>query len=150
MSNTTISNQTGNFLQVDYDITKIFVFDNKYEKFTFENNTGAEGSFPAGTLLGRKSNNGNVVALDSSNSTNGENLPVGVLAEPVSDLADAGTMEVLVCVSGAVVSDKLDLVNGSDTLNTVISSRRLADRIKSDTLGVYLVESDQLTKSDNS
>ena len=116
-----------------------------------ENNTGGGPSdFEPGLLLGRESDTGNVVPLDSANAAVGEAIPIGILAEKVTQLAADGTQaNVAVCVAGLVSEDKLILQSGGDSLDTVISLKRLRDRILGDTMGIKLVAADDLTGFDN-
>lgn len=141
----------GNALHVDYDISKIFIGENKYEAFTFDNNTGAGPSdFEPGLLLGREQDTGNVVPLNSANAALGEAIPIGILAQKITQLAADGTQaNVAVCVFGLVSEDKLILQNGGDSLDTVISLKRLRDRILGDTMGIKLIDADDLTGFDN-
>lgn len=145
-----IVTQNGSQLHVDNDFSKIFIWNNEYEQFQFQNNTGALASFSAGLLLGRDAVSGNVVPLDSGNNVNGEAIPIGVLAQDISDIADAAVLaDQFVCINGGVAKGKLILENGADTVETVIDGRRLGDRIKADTKGIRLIDGDELTGFDN-
>lgn len=144
----TVQLNQGNFAIIDYDLREIFVRDNLFEEGEFLNDTGALASFAAGTLLGRLSGTGQLVVLESA-AADGSQFPVGVLAEPITDLADAGTQVVSMCINGDVAEDFL-VLQGGDTLDTVIADRQIRDRIKADTLGVRLVAGDELTDFDNS
>lgn len=150
MSNQTVVLNNGTVLHVDNDFNKVFIGRNEYEGgFTFNNNTGGQATFPVGTLVGRRADNGKIVALASGTGTQGENIPLGVLAQEITDLADAADVtDITICVAGKVAEEKLDL-QGADTLDTVISTRRLRDRILGDTKGVILIASDDLTNFDN-
>ena len=149
MSNFTIQTQTGNYLHVTYDVSKVFIKDNRFKTATFANNTGGQATFEPGTLLARNATTGNLVPLDSANTTLGQNIPVGVLADQLVDVADAATVaNVPYCVAGDIAEDKLILAAG-DTLDTVISDERLRDRIESDTMGIFLMPGTERTKVDN-
>ena len=152
MSDQTVVVQNGSQLFVNDDFQKIFIWDNEYEQATFKNNTGALASFQAGLLLGRDSSDNTIVPLDSAVTGNGEEIPVGVLAQDINDVADAGTVDnKYFCINGGVAENKLILQNGADNLDTtIINSRTLRDLIKSATKGIKIVESDELTGSDNS
>ena len=47
--------KTRNQLHTDFDTSKIFIFDNRFEQVDLKNTSGAEKTFLAGTLLGRVS-----------------------------------------------------------------------------------------------
>lgn len=149
MSQTTVV-QNGNTLQVNTDRTKIFIGDNEYiSGQTFKNNTGSTAEFAEGTLVGRESDTGDLVPLASGTGTNGENIPVGILVGGTGSLADAATETgKSICISGKVSESKL-VLQGADTLETVIATRRLKDRILGDTKGIILVSSVNLTSYDN-
>ena len=96
--------------------------------------------------MGRISASGLLVPL-ASGASDGSNIPVGILASNYTVAAGA-THEVAFCVSGDVVKNMLSF-DGSDNLDTVISGRRLGDRIAADTVGIRLIDSDELTEFDN-
>jgi len=151
MSSQTTSLQNASQLFVDDEFQKIFIFDNEFEQFTFQNNTGAQATFLAGTLVGRESDTGDIVALDSANALVDEDIPIGVLAQDIVDLADATTKALqTICIAGSIAANKLILINGGDSLDTVINGQRLGDLIKSATKGIALITSDELTGFDNS
>lgn len=148
MSNFVIQTQTGNYLHVSYDVSKIFIKDNRFKTGTLQNNTGADATFEPGTLLARNATTGNLVPLLSTNTTLGQNIPVGVLANQV-ELVDGATQDdVPYCIGGDVAEEKLIFQTG-DTLETVISDRRLKDRIEADTLGIVVMPGDERTAIDN-
>lgn len=148
MSEITVQQQSQNVLHVDYDTTKIFVGNNDFAIGTFINDSGAIASFPPGTLLARNATTGNLKALRSGDNTLGQNIPVGILASHVVDLAIAGTEEVTFCVAGEVAEGKV-ILDGADTLDTVISDRRIRDRILGDTGGIFLKDAEENTAPDN-
>ncbi len=139
--------RTSNQLFTNYDTRKIFIWNNSYQKGMLSNGSGASVDFQAGTLLGRVSANGNLVAL-ASGATDGSNLPVGILAQDIT-IADGATAEVQYCVSGEVDQNEF-IFDGTDTLDTVVTGKRLVDRIASDTAGIILRTADNLTEFDNS
>ena len=52
-------------------------------------------------------------------------------------------------VSGDIAAEQV-ILQGSDTLSTVISGKQIRDRISSDTVGIRLIASTDLTNYDNS
>lgn len=145
---TTVTSQTTNQLFVDYDVSKIFVFDNFYKPGTLLNASGGVKSFPPGTLIGRIGSSDKLVPC-ASGATDGSQFPLGILLSDVVDLADAGEAAVDICISGDVVRTKV-IYDDTDTQETVVALRRLKDRINADTMGINLVDSDELTGTDNS
>jgi hypothetical protein len=136
-----------NQLFANQDTSKIFVWDNRTATFNFNNATYADIDLTAGMIMGRISATGLIQQLDAS-ASDGSQFPIGILFE--SQTVEAGdTVQLTVCVSGDVVENKVVLKSGT-TMNSVISGRRLFDRIGSDTVGVKLVQdSEELTTFDN-
>ena len=147
MSTVTTSLSTSNQLNSNYDFSKVFLGDNRYESATLLNASETdEIEFPAGTLLGRIGSSNKVVPLTSA-ASDGSQFPVGILANTITLAAEAeGTVSM--CVSGDVATEKV-ILQGSDTMATVISTRTIKDRIGSDTVGIKLVSSTDLTGFDN-
>jgi len=141
---------TANQLFANTDLTKIFVWNNRYINALFEdtNATYDDVTIPAGTLMGRIGASQLVVPL-ASGASDGSQFPLGILAEDIVVLASSSySKNVAICVEGDVDESKV-VLDGSDTLDTLISSRSIRDRIGSDTVGVNLVLADQLTGYDN-
>jgi len=139
-----------NQLFTNYDNSKIFVWDNRYSKGTFEytNNDVTTVTFAAGTLLGRIASTDILVPL-ASGAVDGSQYPVGILAEDISvEYGESYSEEAAFCTYGDVVESQLSF-DGSDDLDTVISGRSLRDRIAADTVGIRLIASTDLTGTDN-
>lgn len=143
-SNSQVLN-TGQQAITNYDLTKIFVWDNRYET---GNCTGdLYDDYEIGTVMGRVASSRELVPCDST-ASDGSQFPVGILAQVVAAGDDTTAT---ICVAGDVVESKLIYLgnSGADTGNTVVSSKTLRDRIGSDTVGIKLVGGDQLTAYDN-
>jgi hypothetical protein len=139
-----------NQLFTNYDNGKIFVWDNRYQKGTFEytNNDTDPVTFAAGTVVGRIHATGKIVPL-TSGASDGSQFPVGILAEDITvEYGETYSEEAAFCNYGDVVEDKI-LFQGSDDLDTVVSARTLRDRIAADTAGIRIIPSTDLTGTDN-
>lgn len=156
MSSVTNVNNTGNQAQFDYDVSKIFVWNNRYSSATFINGTGGELSFAAGTVVGRIAASNKITICDST-ATDGSQIPVGVLKTPIVALANAGEVTANYCHAGDVVEDKL-VFSGAETLATVVTiqdsvpaatnnTRTMRDLIQS--VGINIIASTDLTAFDN-
>lgn len=147
MSSNNVTLNTGQQAIINTDTSKIFVWDNRFEKGTYANDTYDDVTLAAGTVMGRISATGNIVPLESDASDNSQ-FPIGVLNQ--TRLVEAGAeVEVAYCVAGDVVSSKLVFVKEGDDLDTVVSGRQLRDRIGADTVGIKLVGGNELTDYDN-
>lgn len=158
MSTQTIVNNTGNQIQINTDISKIFVWNNRYDSGLFDEPNGAgEFTLSAGQLIGRIGATGKL-KICSAAETDGSQFPIGVVLESVVMAQSATDVVINYCISGDVVEDKL-LFSGVETLAstvTVIAAgplatdylRTLRDLIQA--MGIKLVGSDELTGTDNS
>ena len=146
MSTVTTSESTSNQLNNDYDFTKIFVGENRYDEVSHENTTGVEEILLAGTLMGRITAGGNVIPL-ASGAGDGSEIPLGVLAQNHT-VAIGATLNVSICVSGDVDEGSI-IFDGADDFDTVVDGRSLRDRIAGDTLGINLSLADELSGFDN-
>jgi len=147
MSKATEISKTSNTLHTDYDTSKIFVWSNRYEGGTLLNASGGVKTFESGTLMGRVTASLKLVPV-ASGAVDGSQYPVGILKTLVSDLADAGEKTVNICIAGDVVESKV-VLDGADTMDTIIDGRSIRDRIAADTMGIKLVDSFELTGVDN-
>lgn len=146
MSKATLILNTGQQAIIEYDLNKIFIWENRYQKADYTNETYDPVTLLAGTLMGRVATTGKIVPLVSS-AVDGSNIPYGILAENVT-IDEGETQTLSVCVYGDVDKNKVILDDGDD-FDTVIAGRRLDDRIAGDTVGVRLITSQEHTKSDN-
>jgi hypothetical protein len=138
-----------NKLVTNYDFSKTFLYDIQTERATLVNAApgDADTVYAIGTLMGRVAADNQIVPCVST-ATDGSQFPVGVLMEEVTGLATAATKDVNIAVGGEIAQEKL-IIDAGDTLDTVIDDKTLADRIKSDTIGIKLVEVDELSDFDN-
>jgi len=130
----------------NYDTSKTFIWNLRTATANYTNSTYDDVTLLKGTLLGRISATGLVVPLTSA-ASDGSQFPLGILLEDTTIL-EGDTTSLTFAVEGDVVEDKI-LLQGSDTLNTVISGRRIRDRIGADTVGIKIVASTEMTNYDN-
>lgn len=146
---TTFNTRTGNgsnMLVTDYDLKKIFVWDNRYENANLTNSTYDAINYPAGLVLGRVSASGEVVPLLST-AVDGSQYPVGILSANL--LIDGGDSREVPFAIGGDVAEELVVTSGTDTLDTVIpgTGRRLRDLIRN--VGIKLQFGTDQTALDN-
>lgn len=147
MSSATQRTGTGaNVLATDYDIAKIFVWNNRYKKGSFTNDTYDPITLPQGRLMGRVAATQDLKPHDST-ATDGSQYPVGVLLNTVT-IEEGETLDLDFCDTGDVVKG-LVVLAADDTFATVISGRSIEDRIGSDTVGINLIESNEQSAYDN-
>lgn len=135
-----------NPLITNFDTNKTFVWNPRTEVGTYDNSTYDDVTLEKGTLMGRISASGLLVPLNSG-ASNGSQFPVGILLEDTT-IEASSEAELTIVVAGDVVETQI-VFQGSDTLNTVVSGRRLRDRIGADTVGIKLVGGTDLTGTDN-
>lgn len=145
-----MSTQSGTFGNnqaiINTDVSKIFLRDNRYQKGNQLNN----GSYNplvlvAGTVMGRIGSSNNVVPLYSA-AADGSQFPVGVLAQDVS-IVSGDTKEITFVDFGDVAADKLVLYYTGDSIESVVSSRRIKDYLQAQ--GIKLITSIEMTQLDN-
>jgi hypothetical protein len=144
MGQTTTIN-TGVALFVDTDISKVFIYDNRFNQEILNNPTGGTLTYPTGTVMGRVSASGKLIPFTSAAVDGSQNI-VGILndAKTVPATSDANCF---ICVSGDV-DPTLLVFQGADTLNTVIGGVRVRDLLARQ--GIKLTATSELTKFDNS
>ncbi|HTH58244.1 MAG TPA: head decoration protein [Cyclobacteriaceae bacterium] len=145
MSNVTQTLQTNNQLTNNYDVSKIFVWQNRFNDASYTNGGGAPVTLVAGTVMGRITATGLVVPLVST-AVDGSQIPVGILNQDVV-VAPGATMNVSLCNQGDVVESLLTFSNGTDTMDTTVSGRKLRDHVQAQ--GIHLVGGTDLTGFDN-
>lgn len=133
---------TGQQLTVNTDTSKVFLWDNSFDKGTLVNSTYDTIEYPRGTLMGRNISTGDVEPYTSADNQ----LILGVLNETHS-LEDGDEKEVAYCVSGEVAEEMI-VLQGSDDLDTVVGGKLIRDKIKSET-GIILRTSTENTNYDN-
>ena len=135
MANTTINLNNGQQLTITTDLSKIFLWNNRYDTAENTNATGATIEYLAGTIMGKIASTGKVIPL-LSGAVDGSQYPVGILASDYSVVAGA-TVTMCYCTAGDVAAEQL-IFTGGNTLATVIELKQLRDRIASDTVGIVL------------
>lgn len=143
MSTITQSTPTRNQLSSAYDLSKIFLFDNKYRKVNIANATGSSMVLVAGTVIGCVGITHAPYDADTANQ-----LPVGILAEDIT-IANGTNADVTICNGGKVAEEKVVFFDTDDTLAGIVSNRSIRDMLISNTLGIELVTTSELTSDDN-
>lgn len=141
MSTVTQSNNTRNQLTSSYDFSKIFIFDNKYRKVNIAA-SGADVVLEVGTVIGAVGDTYQIYASGTADIQ-----LIGVCAEALT-ITDGTNADVEICIGGKVAEEKL-VFDGSDDLDTVVLNKTLRDRFASDTIGIELAATDELTADDN-
>lgn len=146
MAEVTGTSYSGGMRVTNYSNEHLLIFGNEFESADFENTDAYEATLALGTVMGRIAATGKVVPVDSS-ASDGSQFPVGVLASDY--VVESGdTISVRMVVAGEINGNMLVFPNG-ETLDTVISSKQMRDRIASDTVGIKLSFPDELSALDN-
>lgn len=147
---------TGQQLTTDYDLSKIFIGNNRYQSRNLVNSEYNPMFIAAGTVMGaiKGTGSGNTppaVFPSVASATDGSQFPIGILAQDYN-IADGTTAVVSLCVEGDVTKDKVQFWNApTDTYATVPSGGNKAyyDEIGSSTVGIKLVDDTEMTDFDN-
>jgi hypothetical protein len=146
MSSNNVVFNNGQQLQVQTSLAKLFPFDKKLKQYAYTNSTYDPIDLPAGTVMGVIAATGYVVPM-TSGATDGSQFPMGILAEDYT-IDEGQSINMAVMVQGQVRQDML-ILQGSDTLSTVVSSRRIFERIGSDSCGILIISATNCTAFDN-
>lgn len=136
---------TGQQMTTNYDLKKIFLWNNRYDGEQYVNNSNYNPvTILAGTVMGRVPLTRNLVPLDAS-QTDGSQYPVGILAQDIL-LAGGQTKQCSICVRGDVNRAAIIFWTGN-TFNTIVEKRTLFDWIQN--LGIKIVPVTEMTGTDN-
>jgi hypothetical protein len=126
---------SGGMRTTTYDSKNIFILNNETEIGRINNEDYDDITYPAGTVMGRIATT-NMLTPITSEASDGSQFPIGVLHTETTVPAGE-TVNATIVISGHVDASLL-ILQGSDTLNTVVSLRTIRDRIKSDSAGIIL------------
>lgn len=123
---------TSNHLRYDYNAENVFVnFPNKQKLKTFVNGTASERTILAGTLVGLTTADQTIAQPVASADSDGSEIPFGfLLYDTVIPAGASEEVEALVGIGdnqSSIYADKITL-NGSDTLETVITQLGISIR----------------------
>lgn len=146
MSKTTSGFGNNNQQITNFDLTKIFILNNRYQKDQYVNNSNYDPiNIPIGTVMGRISATGVLVPWTST-ASDGSQFPVGLMAQDVS-VAGSATITATICDMGDVNASQIICAKPGDSLESIVSSRRLRDHLQSQ--GIKLVNTIEMTSEDN-
>lgn len=146
-SNSQVLNN-GQQATTNYDLAKIFIFNNRFAQASFTNSQyDPTETMLAGTIMGRIAGTNNIVPWIST-ATDGSQYPIGILANDVV-VNDGATVTLNYCVSGDIAKDQIVFWKTTDTFATVVSGRTLYDRLGSDSVGIKIVDNTEMTAFDN-
>lgn len=138
MSSITNRVNTGQQITSDVELGKIFLWNNRYEKDSYVNNSNYNPqTIPAGTVMGRVTSTGYLQPCNAS-AVDGSQRPIGVLAQDIVGLGGGATKQASICVSGDIDANKVIFLFG-DSMETIVDGRRFRDRIQADSVGIKLV-----------
>lgn len=147
MSTLTQVFNNGHVAQFDRNTSSIFIGGNRYDIRVYTNPSASPVTLVAGTVMGTVFLTGKILPLTSA-ATDGSQNPVGILKEGIA-VAGSATVSLYICIGGDVAEEMI-VLQGADTLATVVSGKTLRDRLASDTLGIKIVRpADNLTAADN-
>jgi len=141
----TTPTQTENQATFQYERKDIFIGSNSFESVEYTA-PGAQVVLADGQLMGKVAATGKLLELKSG-ASDGSEIPYGVLVGDHT-IESGETPTFSVAVSGKVDKD-LVVLDGSDTMATLVDGRSLEDRILGDTLGIKLITSTENTIADN-
>lgn len=141
-------NQTGVQVTTDFNVSKIFIFNNRFETDNETNNyTYSSLDLYVGTVMGRVTGTG-VLVPSKASAVDGSQIPVGVLAQDLLGMVPGETRQCTICIAGDVAQEQLIFIDG-DTIETIVAGKRYRDRLQSDTAGIIIRSVTGMTDYDN-
>lgn len=118
----TIRDNNSNQAAYDYLFKKLLLGKYTTRRIDYANISGALETVDVGTVMGKVNATGKLVPCVST-ATDGSQQPVAIILEKLTDVAISGTVDqVLVCDGGEVDKSNLVFKNGTDTLETPVTS----------------------------
>ena len=145
MSTVTTDATQNNILIANYDNSKTFIWNNRFQTESYNNDTYADITIAEGTVMGRVTATGVIKPLEST-ASDGSQQPVGILNRDYT-VVDGDVVSVDICVAGDVAEEKLVFENGTDTVNTIVGTQRIKDHLLY--LGIILKTANENTIADN-
>jgi hypothetical protein len=127
MAEVTSRSLTSNFATYDYDSSRLIIgTGHSYVDRDYENILGSAETVAMGQVMGRVSTGGKIVPCKSA-ATDGSEIPVGILMEGLTEIADGTVITGLsLLIGGDVARDKV-VFDGTDTFDTVVDGRTMED-----------------------
>lgn len=125
---------------------KLLLGENTTQTGTYTNGTGALVTLAEGTVMGRISASGKLTPF-TSGASDGSQYVVGVLIDAYT-VDDTASAVVTIC-DGGEVNENAIVLSDSDTLETVVSGRRIKDKIAAESVGLKLIPSIEMSATDN-
>lgn len=133
-------------LNTNYDVSKIFIWNNRYNRASYTNSGEDPVTLPKGTVLGRVTTGGKVKPF-TSGASDGSQQPVGILADDYI-VAPSATVIIMFCDGGDVAEEKL-IFQGGDSLTTVVTGQGIVRDLIGKNTTIKLVAGTELTGFDN-
>jgi len=138
---------TGSQATTNYDLSKIFIWNNRYATGLYTNSVYNPETLNPGQIMGRVGATNQLVKCFAS-ANDGSQFPVGILADSYV-VQEGVTQSVTICVMGDVVADKV-IFEENDGFNTVVNgsgNRTLLDLLQAQ--GVKITQNTEMTDYDN-
>jgi hypothetical protein len=145
MSEYSQSNSTNKQLFTKYNRAKLAIRNIRTVKGSYENTSGDDETYLAGTVFGRIAATGKIIPLEPS-ASDGSQLPVGILLEDTT-VADAATVDLTLINQGDVAEELVVFADAYTTVDDDVDGQIIRDRLQY--LGVRLIAGTELTKYDN-
>ncbi len=149
MSNVRQVLNSGQQAITNYDVSKIFIWNNRYVNETIVNSQYNPWVLDAGTVMGRITGTNTIVPC-SDDATDGSQNPIGILAADIV-INSGASATVPLCTAGDVAQSQIILLAPLTLEYPVIVggvSIRMKDRIRANT-GINIVGGTENTYLDN-
>lgn len=145
-SNSQVLN-TGQQAITNYDTSKLLIGNNRFTSADYTNDAYDPVTLKMGTVMGRVTGTNEVVPMKST-ASDGSQYPRFILIQDIT-VAAGDTVNLALCYAGEINQNEVILDREADTLSTVVDGATIFDRIGSDSVGIVLENSTEMTKTDN-
>lgn len=144
----TLRDDTRNQAAFDRKLSNLLILGNSFIKGTYENISGALETVAVGQLLGRVGATQNLVVCKSA-AVDGSQFPVAIAVQELEDIAIAGTVDNYAPCNGGKVNENEIVLDGADTLDTLVSGKSMRDHLIANSKDLELVNVLENTNYDN-
>lgn len=144
----TLRDDTRNQAAFDRKLSNLLIYGNSFLKGDYANISGALETVAVGQLLGRVATTQKLVVCKSG-ASDGSQYPVAIAVQELTDIAIAGTVDNIAPCNGGKINVNEIVLDGSDTLATVVGTKSMRDHLISNSKDLELIDILENTDYDN-
>jgi len=145
---TVIRDDTRNQAAFDRTLTNLLIRNNSFLKSDYANISGALETVVVGQVMGRVATTQKLVVCKSG-ASDGSQYPVAVMVQELTAVPIAGTVDNIAPCNGGVINVNEIVLDGTDTLATLVNTISMRDHLIANTKGLELIDVLENTDFDN-